>query len=450
MPPGCRRSSTIPTSAIVISDAENPPMLTSPLARPIDSIGMNERARSKPTIEAGPPVAVGQTRHHQQPHRCRGVAQQHRGPRHRHRHHDADHDPRAVEREVADQPAQHQPADEHPAGHHHQQGAGRRSESPWPRTRNGKPHSIAKTVAENCGREVRPHPQPGAGVAPDGLHRPGQGPQLHPRRAGAAYGESLTSADRDHQHHADRGGQREGTGPAELCSAQDSGAAATIAPSWPTWPVIWVTSGACRTRNQTETSRITLTNTIASPAPSSARASTAAGNDSDEGEGQLAAGHQHQADSSSARDPKRSSSTPTGTASRRRQELEDGEERQLGGVDLEALGGQQAGDAERAAVEDRQQVDRQRDRPDDPRPASADVVDLPVAADHSSRRPRVGRVVQFGQYPPPRHAIAHLSDPHLLAGGAKQYDVIDPEAGLLLALERLGRLDPSRTSRVHR
>ncbi len=49
-------------------------------------------------------------------------------------------------------------------------------------------------------------------------------------------------------------------------------------------------------------------------------------------------------------------------------------------------------------------------------------------------------MVQFGQYPPPRHTIAHLSDPHLLAGGARQYDAIDPEAGLVLALERLGRL----------
>jgi Icc protein len=54
-----------------------------------------------------------------------------------------------------------------------------------------------------------------------------------------------------------------------------------------------------------------------------------------------------------------------------------------------------------------------------------------------------GRVVQFGQHPPPRHTVAHLSDPHLLAGGAKQYDVIDPEPGLVLALERLGRLDPA-------
>lgn len=51
-------------------------------------------------------------------------------------------------------------------------------------------------------------------------------------------------------------------------------------------------------------------------------------------------------------------------------------------------------------------------------------------------------MVQFGQHSPARHVVAHLSDPHLLADGARQYGVIDPEAGLRLALERLGRLDP--------
>jgi len=51
-------------------------------------------------------------------------------------------------------------------------------------------------------------------------------------------------------------------------------------------------------------------------------------------------------------------------------------------------------------------------------------------------------VVQLGQHPPPRFTVAHLSDPHLLADGARQYGVVDPEAGLVLALERLGRLDP--------
>ncbi len=60
----------------------------------------------------------------------------------------------------------------------------------------------------------------------------------------------------------------------------DSGPAAAIAPSCPVSPVSWVTIGACRTRNQSVTSRITLTKTIASPAPSTARAATAAENDS--------------------------------------------------------------------------------------------------------------------------------------------------------------------------
>ena len=50
--------------------------------------------------------------------------------------------------------------------------------------------------------------------------------------------------------------------------------------------------------------------------------------------------------------------------------------------------------------------------------------------------------MQYGQYPSPRFTVAHLSDVHLLAHGAKQYGVGVPEDGLLLALERLSRLDP--------
>ena len=46
--------------AIVSSEAVKPPTLTSPLARPIACTGVKVRARSKPTIEAGPPVAVVQ------------------------------------------------------------------------------------------------------------------------------------------------------------------------------------------------------------------------------------------------------------------------------------------------------------------------------------------------------------------------------------------------------
>ena len=52
-------------------------------------------------------------------------------------------------------------------------------------------------------------------------------------------------------------------------------------------------------------------------------------------------------------------------------------------------------------------------------------------------------MLQFGQYPPPHHVVAHLSDPHLLAGGARQYGVIDTEAGLTRALQRLAAVDPA-------
>ena len=38
-----------------------PPMLTTPLARPVASCGVKVRARSKPTMEAGPPVAMAKT-----------------------------------------------------------------------------------------------------------------------------------------------------------------------------------------------------------------------------------------------------------------------------------------------------------------------------------------------------------------------------------------------------
>jgi len=52
-------------------------------------------------------------------------------------------------------------------------------------------------------------------------------------------------------------------------------------------------------------------------------------------------------------------------------------------------------------------------------------------------------VEQPGQYPDPSHTIAHLSDPHLLAGGALQYGHVDTEARLMAALTRLARLDPA-------
>ncbi len=54
-----------------------------------------------------------------------------------------------------------------------------------------------------------------------------------------------------------------------------------------------------------------------------------------------------------------------------------------------------------------------------------------------------GETVQLGQYPEPSHVVAHLSDPHLLADGARQFGVVDTDAGLVAALERLGQVRPA-------
>ncbi len=51
--------------------------------------------------------------------------------------------------------------------------------------------------------------------------------------------------------------------------------------------------------------------------------------------------------------------------------------------------------------------------------------------------------VQFGQHPAPTHVVAHLSDPHLLAGGVLQFGAVDTEAGLARALERLRHVHPA-------
>src|SRR3954447_4355764 len=52
-------------------------------------------------------------------------------------------------------------------------------------------------------------------------------------------------------------------------------------------------------------------------------------------------------------------------------------------------------------------------------------------------------MTQYGQYPDPVHTVAHISDPHLLAGGALQYGHVDTEARLEAALARLQRLTPA-------
>lgn len=51
-------------------------------------------------------------------------------------------------------------------------------------------------------------------------------------------------------------------------------------------------------------------------------------------------------------------------------------------------------------------------------------------------------MTQYGQLPPPTHVVAHVSDTHLLAGDARQYDAIDTVTRFVLALERVSRMDP--------
>lgn len=48
-------------------------------------------------------------------------------------------------------------------------------------------------------------------------------------------------------------------------------------------------------------------------------------------------------------------------------------------------------------------------------------------------------MVQLGQYPPPRHVIAHLSDPHFLADRRALYGAVDTDSTLVRALGRLER-----------
>ena len=71
--------------------------------------------------------------------------------------------------------------------------------------------------------------------------------------------------------------------------------------------------------------------------------------------------------SSTLRGPKRSIEQPDGDLHAGvHQQLEHGEGRELRRGDVEALGGDESGDAERGAVEDGQDVDQQPDDPDDP------------------------------------------------------------------------------------
>jgi 3',5'-cyclic-AMP phosphodiesterase len=60
-----------------------------------------------------------------------------------------------------------------------------------------------------------------------------------------------------------------------------------------------------------------------------------------------------------------------------------------------------------------------------------------------SRPPYPLAVIQYGQLAPPTHVLAHISDTHLLAGEARQYNAIDTAARFAAALDRLAGMDPA-------
>ncbi|HTN58963.1 MAG TPA: hypothetical protein VL043_11905 [Protaetiibacter sp.] len=62
-------------------------------------------------------------------------------------------------------------------------------------------------------------------------------------------------------------------------------------------------------------------------------------------------------------------------------------------------------------------------------------------------------MVQLGQHAPPIHAIAHISDTHLLGGGRPLYDAVDTDAHVeraLAQLERSGANPEARRARAVR
>jgi Icc protein len=48
-------------------------------------------------------------------------------------------------------------------------------------------------------------------------------------------------------------------------------------------------------------------------------------------------------------------------------------------------------------------------------------------------------VIQLGQYAPPTHVIAHISDTHFLGGRRPLYGKVDTDRTLIRALEQLER-----------
>ncbi|MDI2022123.1 hypothetical protein PJL18_02652 [Paenarthrobacter nicotinovorans] len=297
--------------------AMKPPTLTIPVAVPIRCEGLNVRAKSKPIMEPGPPMASTTTK------RTRSQSGARSGRRSTAAH--AMAVAVVIKRTIADlrmgclETNRPSPgpatmavatksairADTVPAS------------SPWAESRNGYPQVIAKRLPLNCTVKWlhRPSLVPGCFQALDRETPVARSPWAEalagwPGGASRNRQRTRTTANTDIAASV----RNAGVHPAE-CSNNANGTTLNSWPSWPHMPVNWVTRGTLAGANHRGTRRITEMNVMASPAPTRTRPRTPPGMLSAKASWSCPAAMRTAPPATMTRDPNRSTSTPTGICS---------------------------------------------------------------------------------------------------------------------------------------
>ncbi len=301
----------------------NPPTLTMPVAVPIRWAGLKVRAKSKPIMEPGPPMASTTTSAGQQPQRGAARVEQHRRPGCGGGGGDQEHHGGAPERVPGDEAADQRSGTDgrgHVEGHERGDGAGVQA-------LRGNQERISPGHGEHRAAEldgeVAPQPQPWCPAAArhgTAEHRWRAGPCVDAWARGAG---RQVLQQQQHQDDGDAGHpasvRKAGVQPAE-CRTKANGTTLKSCPSCPDMPVSWVSSGTRAGANQSGISRMTEMKVMASPAPTSTRPSTPAGNAVREGQLELArapsAGRRRQSWPGSRTGPP---ARPPGSGARRRQ-----------------------------------------------------------------------------------------------------------------------------------
>ena len=267
--------------------------------------------------------------------------------------------------------------------------------------------------------EVDPHAQPGAGVAPHLGERSAQRPHLDLLDCLAGVGRVLDHDDEaDEQHRAGAGRDREGPVPTPAVQRhrQRGGRGhRTELPDHATQLgddrcLLDVEPQRDQSQHAREDHRVAdaQEHTCREPHLEAVR----------EGEPQLADRHQDEPDDEQETGPE----AVQEDAHRNlhpgiHDELDDRERRELRRRDVEAFCRNETRDTQARAVEDGDRVDRERDRPDDPGAATADVVDLaPEGSGHRSILGRI-RVCRVHRSRCRRHHRGLAGLPHVVPAG---------------------------------